>query len=55
MATSIGFQLGIGSGLDIQALVKSLADAQRAPKDARLIQRSERNAAQLSGLAQASR
>ena len=54
MATSIGFQLGIGSGLDIQALVKSLADAQRAPKDARLTQRSERNAAQLSGLAQAS-
>lgn len=54
MTSSIGFQLGIGSGLDIATLVKSLSDAQRAPKDARLEQRQTLNEARISKLGEVS-
>lgn len=54
MTSSIGYQLGIGSGLDIQALVKSLSDAQRAPKDARLEARATLNEARISKLGEVS-
>lgn len=50
MDTSIGYQLGIGSGLDIKAMVKSLADAQKAPKQALIDQREALNQARVSTL-----
>jgi flagellar hook-associated protein 2 len=54
MATtsSIGYQLGIGSGLDIKSLVDDLAAAAKAPKDALLTKREEANAAKISTLGQ---
>lgn len=52
--TSIGYQLGIGSGLDIQSLVNNLAAAAKAPKEAQLTKREEANAAKLSELARVS-
>jgi flagellar hook-associated protein 2 len=54
MDTSIGYQLGIGSGLDIKALVKGLADAQRAPKQAQIDKRQALNTARVSSLGQLS-
>jgi flagellar hook-associated protein 2 len=52
METSIGYQLGIGSGLDIKSLVKGLSDAQRAPKDALIEKRATLNQARISTLAE---
>lgn len=54
MTASIGYSLGIGSGIDTQALIKGLADAARAPREALITQREEKNAAQISALAEAS-
>ena len=53
-ATSIGYQLGIGSGLDIKSLVDNLAAAAKAPKEAQIAKREEANAAKVSQLAQVS-
>ncbi|MDP8913763.1 MAG: flagellar hook protein, partial [Pseudomonadota bacterium] len=52
--SSIGYSLGIGSGIDIKALVDGLAQAQRAPKAALIQRRQEANAAKVSALADAS-
>lgn len=52
--TSIGFNLGIGSGLDIRALVEGLSQAERAPKEAMIARREEVNSAKISALAEAS-
>lgn len=49
---SIVAALGAGSGIDIRALVTQLATASRAPREAALARRSERNEARISGLAQ---
>lgn len=54
MDSSIAASLGIGSGLDIKALVKQLSDAQRAPKDAQIEKRETLNAARISTLAEVS-
>lgn len=55
MATSsIGFQLGIGSGLDVKSLVNDLAAAVKGPKEALLKKREEANAAKVSTLASVS-
>jgi flagellar hook-associated protein 2 len=53
MVSSIGYSLGIGSGLDIKSLVESLAQAERAPKEALIKRREELNAARISSLAEA--
>lgn len=52
--TSIAATLGIGSGIDTQALVEQLTAAVRDPKEAALKKREETNAAQISTLGQAS-
>lgn len=52
--TSIGYQLGIGSGLDIQSLVNNLAAAAKAPKEAQIAKREAANAAKVSELAKVS-
>jgi flagellar hook-associated protein 2 len=54
MTTSIGYALGAGSGLDIQALVTDLANAARAPKETLIASREAANQAKISGLAQVS-
>ena len=54
MVGSIGYSLGIGSGLDITSLVNGLAEAEKAPKVALLTRREEANAAKISALAEAS-
>jgi flagellar hook-associated protein 2 len=54
MTSSIGYQLGIGSGLDIKALVDGLANAQRAPKEALIEKRAALNTARISTLAEVS-
>lgn len=54
MVGSIGYSLGIGSGLDITSLVNGLAEAERAPKEALIKRREEANAAKISALAEAS-
>lgn len=54
MVSSIGYSLGIGSGIDTQALITSLADAQRAPKEAQIAKRETLNQARISSLAEAS-
>jgi flagellar hook-associated protein 2 len=54
MVSSIGFSLGIGSGLDIKSLIEGLSQAERAPKDALLRRREEANNARISALADAS-
>ena len=54
MTTSIGYALGAGSGLDIQALVTQLSDAAKAPKEALITSRETANQAKISGLAQVS-
>jgi len=53
MTASIGYSLGIGSGIDTKALIESLAEATRAPKEAQLAKREELNAARVSSLADA--
>lgn len=50
--SSIGYQLGVGSGLDIKSLVDDLAAAAKAPKEALIKQREDANAAKISTLAQ---
>jgi flagellar hook-associated protein 2 len=54
MTSSIGYQLGIGSGLDIKSLVDGLANAQRAPKEALIEKREALNSARISALADVS-
>ena len=54
MVSSIGYSLGIGSGLDIASLVNGLADAEKAPKEALIKRREEANSAKISALADAS-
>ena len=54
MDSSIAASLGIGSGLDINALVKQLSDAQRAPKDAQIEKRATLNSTRISTLAEVS-
>lgn len=48
---SISNALGIGSGLDIAALVADLAGASRAPREAAIAKREAANTAQVSSLA----
>ncbi len=50
--SSIGFSLGIGSGLDITKLVTDLSNAAKAPKEALIEKRSALNAARVSGIAE---
>ncbi len=51
MATSsIGFQLGAGSGIDIKKIVSDLSSAAKAPKEALLKKREDANAAKVSTL-----
>lgn len=52
--SSIGYSLGIGSGLDIKSLVDDLAAAAKAPKEALIARREEANAAKISTLGQVS-
>lgn len=52
--SSIGYSLGIGSGLDIKSLVDDLAAAAKAPKEALIAKREEANATKISTLAQVS-
>ena len=54
MVSSIGYSLGIGSGLDITTLVNNLAAAEKAPKEALIKRREDANAAKISALAEAS-
>ena len=54
MDTSIGYQLGIGSGLDIKSLVNQLSDAQKAPKQAQIDKRETLNSARISSLGEIS-
>ncbi len=54
MTSSIGYQLGIGSGLDIKSLVEGLANAQKAPREAQIEQRETLNEARISSLAEVS-
>lgn len=51
---SIANSLGIGSGIDTSALIASLTEASRAPKEAALKTKEELNTAQISAIAQAS-
>lgn len=52
--TSIAASLGIGSGIDINALVTDLANAAKQPKEALLTRREDANKARMSTLAQVS-
>jgi flagellar hook-associated protein 2 len=52
--SSIGFNLGIGSGLDIRTLVENLSAAEKAPKEALIKKREDLNAAKVSALGEAS-
>lgn len=54
MTSSIGYSLGIGSGLDIRALVDGLAGAAKAPKEALIARREDLNAARVSAVAEIS-
>ncbi|WP_284734756.1 flagellar filament capping protein FliD [Sphingosinicella terrae] len=54
MTTSIGYALGIGSGLDIKALVEDLAGAAKAPKEALIAKREQTNQARISALGEMS-
>ena len=54
MTTSIGFALGIGSGLDIKSLVDDLAAATKAPREALIARRESANEAKISKLAEVS-
>ena len=52
--TSIGYALGIGSGIDIKSLVNDLAAAAKGPREALIARREEANAAKVSKLAEMS-
>ena len=52
MTASIGYALGIGSGLDIAKLVTDLAAASKGPKEALIEKRESLNQARLSALAE---
>ena len=52
--TSIGYALGIGSGIDIRALVNDLAAATKGPREALIVKRETANAAKVSSLAELS-
>jgi flagellar hook-associated protein 2 len=52
--TSIGYALGIGSGIDIRALVGDLAAATKGPREALIVRRETANAAKVSSLAELS-
>jgi flagellar hook-associated protein 2 len=54
MTASIGYALGIGSGLDIKGLVDGLSAAARGPKDALFTRREQANAARVSALGEIS-
>ena len=54
MVGSIGYSLGIGSGIDTKALIEELAAASRAPKEALIARREADNSAKVSALANAS-
>lgn len=54
MIPSIGYNLGIGSGLDIRAMIEGLAAAAKAPKAALIDQRAAANSAKISSLAEIS-
>lgn len=54
MTSSIGYALGIGSGLDIRALVDGLSDAARAPKEELIFRRESLNQARISAVAEIS-
>ena len=54
MDTSIGYALGIGSGIDIKKLVTDLSAAAKAPKENLIKSREELNAARVSKLAEVS-
>src|SRR5262245_27823495 len=54
MTTSIAASLGIGSGLDINALVTNLANAAKQPKADLIAQRDTANRAKISALGQVS-
>ena len=54
MTTSIGYALGIGSGLDIKSLVEDLAGAAKAPKEALIAKREQTNQARISALGEMS-
>src|SRR6185436_16788382 len=54
MTASIGYTLGIGSGLDIRTLVDDLSAATKAPKEALIVQRETLNQARVSKLAEVS-
>jgi len=54
MVGSIGYSLGIGSGIDTKALVEELAAASKAPKEALIARREADNTAKVSALANAS-
>lgn len=54
MIPSIGYSLGIGSGLDIRAMIEGLAAAAKAPKAALIERRETTNSARISALADVS-
>lgn len=54
MTSSIGYSLGIGSGIDIRALVDGLAGAARAPKENLISRRESLNQARISAVAEIS-
>lgn len=54
MTSSIGYSLGIGSGLDIRALVDGLAGAAKAPKEELIFRRESLNQARISAVAEIS-
>src|SRR3954453_9607957 len=54
MTASIASTLGVGSDLDINALVTNLANAQKQPKADLIAKRAAANKAQVSALAQVS-
>lgn len=54
VSSGIANSLGIGSGIDTSALITSLTEASRAPKEAALKAKEELNTAQVSAIAQAS-
>ena len=54
MVSSIGYALGIGSGIDTAKLIDDLYAASKAPKEIAIKKREEANAAKVSALGQAS-
>jgi flagellar hook-associated protein 2 len=54
MVASIGYSLGIGSGIDTKKLIEDLAAAAKAPKEALIAKREAVNVAKISALGEAS-